>query len=301
MNNLLRFALIVVLLAATQSATRAATPAESPVLYIIPPAPTPEDEVDLYVRRHDLTGMYPLISKVFFWKVDQPEGPFQQLRPRPEDLLQPDFFIIRLGRLDVGRYVVDYLDGFMEGNETYLEFEVTQTGLATVVEYFNASLGHYFITADAGEIARLDGGTMPGWTRTGESFHGLPPDALPSDALRVCRYYGLPEAGLDSHFYSEDAAECEAVARRWPNQWIFETDAAFGVESTWSFYDYFCEDYHQPLYRLYNNRPDANHRYTVSPAIRDAMIAQGWILEARWFSGYPGAFTSCVPLPAPSP
>ena len=41
-----------------------------------------------------------------------------------------------------------------------------------------------------------------------------------------------------------------------------------------------CSDTMQHVYRLYNNRPDANHRYTVSPAIRDQMMANGWILEA---------------------
>jgi hypothetical protein len=45
--------------------------------------------------------------------------------------------------------------------------------------------------------------------------------------------------------------------------------------------DYFCTDTHRPLHRLYNNRADANHRYTVSPAIRDAMIAKGWILDSQ--------------------
>ena len=34
-----------------------------------------------------------------------------------------------------------------------------------------------------------------------------------------------------------------------------------------------------PLYRLYNNRPDVNHRYTTSLTIRQQMINAGWIPE----------------------
>ena len=40
----------------------------------------------------------------------------------------------------------------------------------TVVEYYNATLDHYFITPLANEIAALDSGTIAGWTRTGLAF-----------------------------------------------------------------------------------------------------------------------------------
>ena len=42
--------------------------------------------------------------------------------------------------------------------------------LVEVIEYYNASVDHYFITAIPQEIANLDGGLAPGWTRTGLSF-----------------------------------------------------------------------------------------------------------------------------------
>jgi hypothetical protein len=39
---------------------------------------------------------------------------------------------------------------------------------ATVIEFYNASLNHYFITAYPEEAAMLDQGVIvPGWTRTG--------------------------------------------------------------------------------------------------------------------------------------
>ncbi len=47
----------------------------------------------------------------------------------------------------------------------------------------------------------------------------------------------------------------------------------------------------QPVYRLFNNRPDANHRYTTDRALRDAMVAKGWVAEGDG----PDAVAMCVP------
>ena len=34
-----------------------------------------------------------------------------------------------------------------------------------------------------------------------------------------------------------------------------------------------------PVYRVFSNRADANHRYTTERAVRDAMVAKGWLAE----------------------
>jgi hypothetical protein len=34
-----------------------------------------------------------------------------------------------------------------------------------------------------------------------------------------------------------------------------------------------------PIYRVFNQRKDANHRYTTSIAIRDQMVARGGVAE----------------------
>jgi hypothetical protein len=34
-----------------------------------------------------------------------------------------------------------------------------------------------------------------------------------------------------------------------------------------------------PVYRLWNNRIDSNHRYTTRAAIRDQMVAKGYVAE----------------------
>ena len=33
------------------------------------------------------------------------------------------------------------------------------------------------------------------------------------------------------------------------------------------------------VYRVFSNRPDANHRYMTDPTVRDAMVGHGWVAE----------------------
>jgi hypothetical protein len=209
-------------------------------------------------------------------------------------------FRVNLGALFEGYYEFMVSNDACRPKDQGTEFDldlyfsvVSTNGPVTVVEYFDAALGHYFITADAHEIAVLDSGQISGWVRTGETFHALPVDTMPSTAAPVCRYYGLPSAGLDTHFFTDNAAECAAVPALWPNMWVLETNRAFGVEQDWSDDDPYCDASHQPLYRLYNQRADANHRYTTSTRIRDEMIAKGWVSEGRYL-GPEGTFSMCV-------
>lgn len=52
---------------------------------------------------------------------------------------------------------------------------VTGPDEAAVVEYRNASLDHYFITAEPAEMAMLDAGAVvPGWQRTGLELQVAP-------------------------------------------------------------------------------------------------------------------------------
>ena len=34
-----------------------------------------------------------------------------------------------------------------------------------------------------------------------------------------------------------------------------------------------------PIYRVFSNRADANHRYMTDRAVRDQMVARGWLAE----------------------
>ena len=49
--------------------------------------------------------------------------------------------------------------------------EAAHAQAPTAVEYFHTGWGYYFVTADPGEIAGLDGGAYGGvWQRTGQTF-----------------------------------------------------------------------------------------------------------------------------------
>lgn len=149
-------------------------------------------------------------------------------------------------------------------------------GAATVVrviEYYNQSLDHYFITPMAGEIAALDAGTaIKGWVRTGEGFNVYL--AAQAGTSPVCRYYIPPESG-NSHFFGRGTAECVATGQHNPT-FVLE-DPSFmqvylpaGGE---------CAGGLMPVYRTFSNRADVNHRYMTSATIRDQMVAKGWVAE----------------------
>jgi hypothetical protein len=159
------------------------------------------------------------------------------------------------------------------------------TGTALAIEYFDAFLGHYFITTLASEQAALDAGAIAGWKRTGDWFTAYAPGQGAADGARaVCRYYGRPEAGLDTHFYSASASECAAVAQRFPDAWNLESAELFDValpdQASGE-----CVPGHLPVYRLWNGGASSNHRYTTDASTRRSMIAAGWIAEGYGGSG----------------
>jgi hypothetical protein len=76
---------------------------------------------------------------------------------------------------------------------------------AEVIEFHNANLDNYFITADRVEAAAIDGGAAgPGWSRTGFNFSAGGPTP-------VCRFYGSIAPGPNSHFYTALPDECAAL------------------------------------------------------------------------------------------
>ena len=145
-----------------------------------------------------------------------------------------------------------------------------------VVEYYDASLDHYFMTGSAAEIAALDSGAPAGWRRTG---YVLPARAFAQAGTQeLCRYY-IPAAQGDSHFYSASRAECDDVARKFPSFvpegprriYMALPDPASGA----------CAPSAFAVYRIWNGRADSNHRYTTSRAIRDHMVALGGMAEGE--------------------
>lgn len=167
---------------------------------------------------------------------------------------------------------------------------------ATVVEYHRSDVDHYFMTASPYEQAVLDEGLQQGWVRTGRTFLAWTSPALaPGTAKPVCRFLGRPEAGLDSHFYSAFAGECDDVARRFPLAWLLESSEVLYIDAPDSATGA-CAEGTDPVHRVYNNRSDANHRYVRSLDDRAVMIARGWIPEGFG----PTGVALCAPRPLTS-
>jgi hypothetical protein len=169
----------------------------------------------------------------------------------------------------------------------------TATSPATIeaVEFYRSAADHYFVTSAPAEIALLDAGTFAGWQRTGLRFNVWPAEAAgTSGRTAVCRFYGRPEAGLDSHFYSASPAECASVKERFGAAWALESPTVFAVAPTEPGTGA-CPAGLVPVYRVYDDRADANHRYTTSPAVVATMRAAGWIPEGDG----PAAVVFCVP------
>jgi len=155
-----------------------------------------------------------------------------------------------------------------------------QGALVDVVEYYHAGLDHYFISALPADIAALDSGTLKGWARTGLTFKAH--DAPAPGTSPVCRFYIPPTQG-DSHFYSASPAECAEVAAKFPS-FSFESpsvmnvglpDAATGA----------CSNGWTPVFRMWNQRSDSNHRYTADRAVRAEMLARGYVAEGYGAEG----------------
>jgi hypothetical protein len=145
-----------------------------------------------------------------------------------------------------------------------------------VVEYFHPVLGHYFITTNAEEMRLLDGGRFGTWERTYLGFAAKQEVAIGAGDLPVCRFYGTPGSGPNSHFFTADPAECEAVKA--DPGWTYEGIAFHAALPQAGV----CPLLTQPVYRAYNNgfaRNDSNHRYSTKLSALQAMAALGWTVE----------------------
>jgi serine protease len=155
-----------------------------------------------------------------------------------------------------------------------------------VVEFYNQSLNHYFMTALLNEVQALDNNQYPGWARTGYTFNAYP--VAEAGFGPVCRFY-IPPAYGDSHFYSASPSECAIALSDYP-WFIYEAPNVFyiGLPDTTTGA---CPAGTIPIYRVWDRLPDTNHRYMTSTAVRDSMVAQGWVAE-----GYgPNQVIMCAP------
>jgi len=150
----------------------------------------------------------------------------------------------------------------------------------TAVEFYNAGLDHYFISALQPDIDALDTGRLVGWARTGLSFKVYPSQAVGgAGANPVCRII-IPPALGDSHFFSASPQECADTLAKFPAM-MLESPAVFyiALPATSGPNAGACPAGTIPVYRVFDNRADANHRYTTDRAVRDQMVARGYIAE----------------------
>jgi serine protease len=148
-----------------------------------------------------------------------------------------------------------------------------------VIEFYNAGLDTYFITANVAEAASIDnGGSGPGWVRTGQTFNA-------GGAAQVCRFYGSVTPGPNSHFYTIDTNECSRLKQL--QALVVPTDKRWNFESldfaSTAAVNGGCATGLNAVYRAYNNGfargIDSNHRITTSQAAIAEVVARGWISE----------------------
>src|SRR5204863_5786812 len=103
-----------------------------------------------------------------------------------------------------------------------------------------------------------------------------------SGTVPVCRFFGNPGVGPNSHFYTADAAECAKVKNN--PDWIFEA-IAFYITLPTNYTS--CPAGTQPIYRSFYPgaaKPESNHRFvpdlTMHENMAGASILEGVVMCA---------------------
>jgi len=149
------------------------------------------------------------------------------------------------------------------------------------IEFYNASLNHYFLTAVPQEADAIDKGAVgPGWIRTGFTFRAYAADVDAKEALPVCRFFGTPGLGPDAHFFTADAAECGLVKAN--PRWLYEGIAFRALVATTGS----CPPGSAAVVRFYSpglTVSASRHRYVRDVAEIARMRSAGWIEEGPVF------------------
>lgn len=156
---------------------------------------------------------------------------------------------------------------------------VVAAGESRAREFYNSITDHYFMAAGQGEVdGILAGAAGPGWSLTGQSFKVFTQPQAPNPfGGPVCRFYGVPAGGPNSHFFTASAEECEIVKRN--GGWFYE---GIGFHLTPVGNPRRCPDGLLSVNRAYNNRAaqnDSNHRFTTSDSTIKEMGRKGWAVE----------------------
>ena len=171
---------------------------------------------------------------------------------------------------------------------TIADLKYTRSGTLVAVEYYHADFDHYFHSAEPVEVGKIDTGLFGNdWNRTFEFWRVW---TQPGEGrLPVCRFFSRGFDPKSSHFYTPYAAECEGLKAG--TVWQYEGTVFYVAlpDATGN-----CAAGTTPLYRAYNDGQGGapNHRYMISRAIRDEMVAdKKWTAEG---SG-PDVVFACLP------
>lgn len=169
------------------------------------------------------------------------------------------------------------------------------TSTGDVVEFHNVVLNRYFVTQGAGEIAVLDSGQIAGWSRTGLHFLAYLPGGSDGRGLRVVRGYKPSTVG---HLFTVLRAEFDYVNfGTISGEWLLESFDAFELPVP-NVVTGQCPVGTVPLYRFWDGRSDADHRYTTDAGARQQMIDLGYITEGF---GPDSVFLCALAPPAGNP
>jgi hypothetical protein len=198
------------------------------------------------------------------------------------DLLGPYPYVGQFGPLPPGHYTVTVTHGpgcALAQGSIDIGAKAAPTTVAPVVEFYNAALDQYHSTLNGAEIADLDTGVHPGWMRTGQSFLAYVTGQDDDRGVIVQRWYGKPDHGLNSHFLTWVFPEEDALSSGFlAGAWIFENGATFVIPAPLATTGA-CPAGTVPVYRLWNNRADAGHRYTSDKVTQMQMISAGYVAE----------------------
>ena len=155
-----------------------------------------------------------------------------------------------------------------------------------VSEFYVPAKDTYFLSQSRDDALLIDDAGSGTLYRSWRGFYAWPNAGVaPQGAVPVCRWFF--KAPQSTHFYSGRQSDCDLLRQ------TFKDNAAVAVEDdAAAFYimlpkaDGSCDAKYQPVYRLFNNRGaqnEANHRYTVHPSDRQALIARNWTDEGIAF------------------
>jgi hypothetical protein len=156
------------------------------------------------------------------------------------------------------------------------------TGKTLMIEYENAPLDRYFMTADPDELVLMEGGRWPGWRPSGSSFGVSTAAAEGLDP--VCAFSPRRPPGARAFalrwpiaFYTVEPEECAAFKAQYG--WKDEGVAFFAARVR----DGECPPGMRILWRAFNNygypTRQANHRYSTDRGALEAMTARGWSVQ----------------------